>query len=277
MRRCAPAALLLFLALLTSCPALGQEDMQSFYPKVRGLAESPPDESSLKIVCQKKVGDRYVTFAGVDGKTLLLATVTPFKLRDASKSLWLRQRFVPAGARGRKQTTSDWGYVFDRNGDGRVDYVCFLMGPMPIKPADFPADFPKADAQGHIAMSREQLDYFMKHSAFVFRHYADENFDGELDAVLVEELDPERMWVDRWLVAKSSHFDGVMDTAWCFTDDPSVPQSVPEKADGGYRWHGYGREIMDAAYLEGFSQTVYSPLRAGAEACGLTKDSFWRP
>ncbi len=247
----------------------GQDNIFSFYGKAYTRTQSPPDESKLIMICEQKVKDFFVTFIGFESKKVLLAAVTKVKLANPKEDIWLKWRFVPSGQNPKGGVTADWGYVFDRNGDGKIDYIAFLMGPLWVKDKDFPIDYPKMGEK----LNGEQVRLMINSTKLVFRYFADENFDGKVDAVVLEVLD-DRTWVDHWLFARNSHFDGVIDDGWHFKSNISEKLSDLIKTDQGYLWGGFGGSILGNQLLATGSE-IMSNFNEGAKACGFTKDSFY--
>lgn len=139
-------------------PGFAQEDILAFYEKAYARTQLPPDESGLSIICQQKLEDYYITFMGTGGQKVLLAAFSKEKLDNPNEDVWLKWRLVTPGEKRKGGKTMDWGYVYDRNGDGQIDYIAYLMGPMPIKGKSFPENFPKLWEK----LNLEQLSFVVK-------------------------------------------------------------------------------------------------------------------
>src|SRR5207237_8050239 len=134
-------------------------------------------------------------------------------ITDLTKVITLRVLFTPMPtARPSPDASLTWGYIFDRNRDGKVDYLVFLDGPRPVAPDQFPAGFPKGNK-----FSADQLELVFHSMRLVFFHYADENFDGAVDTIVAPLTHPEyTLWVYNYGVLRSSKFDGNVDDEWTF-------------------------------------------------------------
>src|SRR5206468_2254770 len=83
------------------------------------------------------------------------------------------------------------------------------------------------------SFTREQLEYFVGHCKLIFNHWADDNFDGNLDAVVHVDMDSVRDWVERSILARSTTFDEAFDDVWAFHNSIYAnPEQLPYTADG---------------------------------------------
>lgn len=230
------AAGLLCLAILLPATSFGQNNIIDFFGFADSIAQTPPMISELVILGSKKINKRYVTIAGYpEDKSVLLAAVTlkPIKNLGAEISLAVRYRKMQPNV----GPTSTWGYIFDRNGDGKVDYMALLGGAAGYKDDRFPDAFP---AKGSV-LRAEQVDYFLSHCRLVFNHWADDNFDDTLDAVIHIDMDPDRDFVDRQIVARSTAFDGRFDEVWAFREGVGTLPDVPLHTATSIAYHPIGK------------------------------------
>ncbi len=261
-----------FLLLLFRGEAASQTArLTDFYPHADSVCRFPNYDKKLRVTCSKKISERYITFVGYerDPRVLLAAvTLTPFQ--DAQDSISLSVEFQYNGVNAGKITT--WGYVYDRNQDGRIDYFAIVGGAAALKPADFPPDFPERG----IRMSESQADYFVGHAAIIFNHWADENFDGTLDALVQADMDPKRDWVERRIVVRSTKYNGKFDDVWGFTG------SIGEEHDTvGHTLHSVpyrpvGRppeEIGPALFTD--RTNILKLMNEAAKECGLKAKNFY--
>lgn len=221
------AAAVIFFALVPSL-LFGQRNIVDFYRYADSLTQTPPLIGELKILGQKKLSDRYVTFIGYpQDKSVFIAAVTLQPIKKLNEELSLAVRFkkmIPDLGK-----ISTWGYVFDRNHDGKIDYMALVGGAAPYKDSEFPADYPRRGEP----LLNAQMEYYISHCRIAFDHWADDNYDGKLDAVIHIDMDPERDYVDRQIVARSTKFNGVFDDVWAFRgSDGVLPDSVPHTAAG---------------------------------------------
>ncbi|HZY10107.1 MAG TPA: hypothetical protein VFF29_03040 [Bacteroidota bacterium] len=188
-------------------------DIIDFYRYADSVCSFPPIDQELVKVCQKRLQDRYVTFIGIRGyDRVLIAAVTLQPIRDVKKSISLTVEFD--GMKPTTGKTSTWGYLFDRNGDGNIDYMALVGGAGAFKKRNFPEDYP---VRGQY-LTYDQIEYFVNNCKLVFNHWADDNFDNMIDAVIHIDMDPSREWVNRQLVVRSTSFDGEFDEVWAFRE-----------------------------------------------------------
>jgi hypothetical protein len=95
-----------------------------------------------------------------------------------------------------------YGWIYDRNQDGLVDYLMYNIGPGLAAPENFEG-------------SREEFQFDMVEDwdnmmTSRFWHVADENFDGINDAVLSRLFG--QGWFDGWILAQDTDFDGTYES-----------------------------------------------------------------
>lgn len=251
------ATLLAFLVFPVRAQPVG--DIETFYPRVDALTTSPPPQAKLMIICQEKRDEVYVNFVGVEGNRAVMAALSRHRLKSPDKNILLKWVFVPAGQRPPAQEgTMDWAYIFDRNDDGRVDYLAYLDGPNPVVPKNWTGDLPDPRM-----LTKEGLKFFTENMRMTFWHLADDNFDGRHDGVVVRMQDTKSQWTDSWLVARDAQFDGAYDTCHWYEEGPGAKPAmncadsskgyvVREKRPGGLktippRGNWFFETINDAA------------------------------
>ncbi len=298
------------VSLISTCISFAQEDIISFYPKAYAKTQNPPEEKKLMVIAEQKVEDKFVTFIGVEKGKVLLVAITKDKIKNPQKDISLKVRFkskeidierfsmrldnIPDAGK-----IQDGCYVFDRNADGKIDYVSSLLGIIPVKPKDFPSDFPQGRTNYIFNNDTRQIEFFKKNCQMVFNHLADDNFDGRVDGVVVERMDSERDWVDNWTIIRSSNFNDVLDTCWLFKDNINTKESNCLRAQKGYVARRAIRDLPEpenkdsGKILEAVpfyttklaefgneelrkESEVLSLLNQAANLCGLTKDSFYK-
>jgi len=210
--------------LISSDFSFAQENILSFYPKAYAKTQNPPEEKKLIIIAEQKIEDKFVTFIGVEKGKVLLAAITKDSLKDPKTEILLKIKFKNIEKEAQLLTVpysdtvkiTEWGYVFDRNKDGKIDYVAYLVAAIPVKPPQtFPSDFPKGEElKDHflalINRYKENPMYFHMFwicLRLVFAHMADDDLDGNIDGVVIEAMDSERYWVDRWTALRSTRFE----------------------------------------------------------------------
>jgi hypothetical protein len=228
-----PAIVVVMLCCFS--PLSAQEDLINFYPVADTLCSHPEITQPIDTICQmqmpqytkKRAGNKlvndttkfYVSFLGYKGqKKVFIAALTTKPIEHPNYDIMRIVDFDGTSPKLGKVTT--WGYVFDRNNDGKIDYMALVDGAAAFKDDNIPPDFPVRDQN----LTLPQLELFMSHCKIIFNHWADDNFDGKIDCVVHTDMDPVRDWVDRRLVIRSTKFDGTFDNAWSFrnyiTDEP---------------------------------------------------------
>lgn len=249
-----------------------QRNLIEFYQAVDSMTLFPPVDRELTVLCEKEVDRRFVTFVGLKGDSgVLLAAVTLAPIADLQKSISLTVDFNGVSPNPGKIST--WGYVFDRNGDGKIDYLALVGGAAAFEPDDFPEDFPVKDKR----MNRKQVDYFVRNCRIVFNHWADDNFDGTLDGVVHINLDPEREWVKDHFVIRSTKFNGKFDDVWKFHEMINDRGGTVKHTATGVPYHPIG-QLNDVISPGTFAENtdILKLMNQAAKLCGLTMGSFQR-
>lgn len=91
-----------------------------------------------------------------------------------------------------------YGWIYDRNNDGLVDYLMYNIGPGMAAPEDFEGTMEEYDFDPVNMMTNR------------FWHVADENFDGKNDTILSRLLG--QGWFDGWILAQDTDFDGTYES-----------------------------------------------------------------
>ncbi|HUN66089.1 MAG TPA: hypothetical protein VMW43_08290 [Bacteroidota bacterium] len=240
------AGILLFFCLPAALCGQ-QETILTFYHYADSCTVFAATDKIPEIICRHMVGQFYVTLIGFKGEDIArIAAITAAPITDPAKDISLILDFDRSGHPSTGKV-STWGYIFDRNRDGKVDYVALLGGAGPFEGADMPPTFPRRGQP----LSRDEMEYYLGHCKMIFNHIADDNFDGKVDAAVNVDLDSSRDWVKRRILVRSSGFNGVFDDVRGFNGDltdvydsiPSRPTAVP------YRPVGKPPGNIDAAYF----------------------------
>jgi len=216
--------------LLLMLPAVGatQPTLKDFFSTADSVTAHAPFKTELTTLCQVQLLGRHLSFVGFkNSRTVLYVTFTRDSVADPVADVSPIVGFVNAKpSLGKVQT---WGYPFDRNRDGKIDYLALVGGAAPFEDDDFPVNFPVREE----AMMMHHVQLFLEKCRIIFIHWADENYDGRLDAVVQADMDPIRSWVYRYIYAASTTGDGIFDDVWSFrTDTSSFIDSVSVTAEG---------------------------------------------
>ena len=287
-----------------AAPLRPVEGIAAFRAKAHARTQSPPANPKLRTLCAKQVRGRHVTFVTDDGTHVLLVALTERPLEDPSKDIWLQWKLVKGGdprlprsrpgrrwlytMRGGPNTpsgTMDWAYVFDRNRDGKVDYLAYLDGPNPVVPNPRPASFDRLARPGTIrfgggvwhveleSASEEERAFVHRHTHQVFWHMADDDFDGSPDAYAVPTRDLRTGWVDGYMLARSSRFDRFLDRCAYVPNAPGEQRPACEYTGEGPGVPG--RKLTGLFALpRGMQVPFFDIINEAARACGLTSRQF---
>lgn len=261
------AAIILFLSPL-ALKAQDDNSIISFFPTADSMSEYPPMESELAIICQKKLDSRYVSFIGnKDDKRIFIAAITLKPIKDLAAELSVHVQFN--GLVPNVGQISSWGFVYDRNNDGKIDYMALLGGAAAFKKDDITEDYPVRDQK----LTQPQLELFVSHCKLIFNHFADDNFDGKIDALVHIDMDMRRDWVERKILIRSTKFDKHFDDVWAFRDHINEEPQPVEHSATSVPYHPLGKfsgEITNSM-LEG-QNAILKLLNRAAASCSVGKD-----
>jgi hypothetical protein len=186
-------------------------DMIKFYGFADTIATYAASPDSLRIIKQKFVDKFYVAFIGFQkSPKVRIVAVTPEPIKNVRKDITLTVEFNGVYPRSGKVTS--WGYIFDRNQDGKIDFLSLLGGAAPYERGDMPEDYPIRGVQQNM----DQLEFMVSHCQLVFNYWADDNYDGKLDGLIHVDMDPMRDWVQDQIVVRSTKFNNKFDDVWAF-------------------------------------------------------------
>jgi hypothetical protein len=267
------------LALLPQPAAAGQADaappastqtaaLGPVVVAVAADARRPRDEGDLRAGCRHRDRQGLVTFVqGGDGR-VLLATLTARALADPRRDIWLAPQYTREGFKGRATATQDWAYVLDQDGDGRIDWIAFLIGPLPIRtgaPDEPPV--PRI-VDGSVQVTGiDAMRAFVARIGYGFWQAADSDGDGVADLVAWPAERSEDGWYRGWAIERLGSepactlvdAKGRAETACASAGD----RDVKGKGAKAHRW------AADAA-------GVFARIRSAGIACRLAATDLRR-
>lgn len=201
---------LLIMAILNTLLLHGQQNssdtLLSLFNHVNqaiATAWGPPDATSkLHVLCHVGMGEKYLNYIDTGNGTICVVSFTTRKMKNPQKEMSLKMNMMVNPIRFTYPGTQDWAYVFDRNGDRKVDYIAYLMGPMPKKEWD--KERPKGFYREKQKFDTASFHYIIDHFEGIFYHWIDSDYDGKTDWLIYYETDPNEgnllSWVDHWLL-----------------------------------------------------------------------------
>lgn len=211
-------------------------DLLSFYPRAPSFAPAPELER-YGIECSVPIQGGWFTLAVRDDGREALFVLT-------AKPVTSLARTVSFG--GEPGKTLDWGFVYDRNGDGWADYVALLDGAMPVGTPELLAAVPKRPMPavtaegGSYRLTREEAQLQLASVRLAFVHYVDDDFDGKTDALVSSLQDPDHWgWLYRRAVLRSRDHSQAVDEEWTFVHHIAAREGpIPRAPDGSFVWLG---------------------------------------
>jgi hypothetical protein len=249
-------------------------DFVSFYPRAAALTASPPKLARFGIECSVSTAWGYFTLARTeDGRAALFVLTKKGPVTDVAKVISF-DKIIPIG--GAPMPNYDWGFLYDRNGDGWVDYLVFLEGAHPVKTEEISGLIPKkpgAKFGDPIKISsRGEMELIIDHFQLVFTHNADDNFDGKSDGVVAALRDTENPnWIYGNGVMRSRAFTQEVDEDWRFvTDIGTRAGSVPRTPKGFEVTFFSGERPLET------SSELLDAVNACVRACRIPKGALPR-
>jgi hypothetical protein len=242
-------------------------DITSFYPLAVKLTAATPDLVPYWIECSELIDEGCFTLARTkDGGAALFIFTSEggCPVTDLSKVLSF----------GGDNRSLDWGFLFDRNGDGWVDYFMYLDGALPVKTeeiADLVPKKPGAKPFDPIEVtSWEQMKLILEHTRLVFTHNADDNFDGKSDGVVAAVRDVDSPgWIYGNAVLRSREFTQEVSEAWRFVTDINTRIGPVQSTFEGFEISFY----VDKQPLEA-SSAILEIINKGVRACRVPKGAL---
>jgi len=97
------------------------------------------------------------------------------------------------------RNAQDWGLVFDRNGDGRIDQLVYHIGPLPIEPDNSVSNLPPLSGD-EVRLTREQMLALLDHMKLGFWQALDSDGDGRADHYAFPAKRKASGWYRGWAV-----------------------------------------------------------------------------
>lgn len=231
----------------------------------------PRQEATLTAGCRHRNDDGLVTFVKAADDRVLLAALTSRPLADPRRDLWLSPGFLTQQSKTRATATQDWAYVYDQDGDGRIDWIAFLIGPLPIRTGAADEENLPRIIDGNVQVTGgDALGAFIARLRFGFWQAGDSDGDGDADLAAWPTERSVDGWYRGWAVERLGEHPG--EAAACtILDAQGQPEAVC--ATDGRDLKGEGtsahRWATDPA-------AILARIRAAGEACKLTSADLRR-
>jgi hypothetical protein len=191
----------------------------------------PRREAALTVGCQHRDPQGLVTFVNAADGRVLLAALTSRPLADPRRDLWLSPGFLTQRSKPRVTSTQDWAYVYDQDGDGHLDWIAFLIGPLAIRTGGPDEGNLPRIVDGHAQVTGiDALGAFMTRLRFGFWQAGDSDGDGAADVAAWPAERKADGWYRGWAVERLGARVG--EAAACTLVDANGQAETPCIADG---------------------------------------------
>lgn len=249
----------ILLMVMSNLTWAAEPDILQFYKSAFQITQLPPQANTLKVLRQQHVDGLNITILSTSEKGVYVGTFTKKAIPNIEKYLTLRVQLQTSKSNGPiPPETIEWVYLFDRNGDGLFDYLCWPVGPLAVKPPDFSLNYPKADSSKGNNMSSAQFNYYIKYMRLVFWHFADDDFNGNLDSAVYSVMDSDNLlWVDKFVAFRMSQPSGTYQ-GWYFSEDIMKQSGEPSPTNQGFQFTGLGGKVYEftAEKMEAMSKML---------------------
>lgn len=262
-----------------STEAKRTDNINTFYLHVEKQSQSPPSEKLLKKICGIRIdNDKYINFISAENNKVLMYAITDEPMGLASESVYLYTRYFKGHKPGmlfrvsawKAGVTPDWAYIFDRNQDGRIDYLAFMSGPSPVAPIDHQGELPNTKG----TMKYEDYKIILFNQPLAFWHVADDNHDGNTDGFAMRAYDVNTGWSFGWMVIKSTKYDNKLDKCMYYSEHDMNDVHTCKRSL-------FGNEYVVPDKYKAPSISIYtanqwlSSVNEAARKCGFNAVSFY--
>ncbi len=121
-------------------------------------------------------------------------------------------------------------------------------------------------------MTKDDVGTIVSHAALLFNHWADDNYDDTLDAVIQADMDPLRDWLQRHLVIRSTRFDHRFDEVWGFLGQIAGDRDSVDHTELSVPYYPVGKTEPGQVTEKDFHEktTVLGMINHAFRLCKLT-------
>lgn len=235
------------------------------FARVHAMTQSALPRARLSVRCQVKVDEAYVSLIETPETGVAWVAFTAKKFSNPARNLLTRMYFP--GERG--GTTMDWGYILDRNRDGRVDYLAFLIGTACVAPEPCEEALPNLNAT---LTPHQVADIISPNVRLIFWHVADDDGDGEADLIAVPLSTVANGWIEGWLVTRDANFDHVFEECRHFAGPLRSDLGACEGTPAAYAVPGY--ETMGLRRVPPGDLAFLQMIDRAVRDCGLAAETL---
>jgi len=245
--------------------ATSAQRFMSDFIVAHAMTQTELPRSRLKIRCQAKVEGAYVSLIETPETGVGWVAFTAKRFSDPGRNMLTRMQ-MPGERRG---PTMDWGYVLDRDRDGRADYVAFLYGTACVAPEKCEQPLPSVTGG---TLTPELVEIITRNIRLVFWHVTDDNADDRVDGATIPLVTEANGWIEGWLVTRDADFDGSFEECRHFAGLLATDLGACEGSPDGYsvpgRRPGGLRQVppRDESFLRMINEAV--------KECGLPAGSL---
>jgi hypothetical protein len=173
----------------------------------------------------------------------------------------------------RPGVTPDWGYVFDRNQDGRVDYIAYMEGPRAVAPSGETEELPILTGK-KFTLTGNQIVFLASNQPLGFWHVADDNYDGKIDGFAMRANAVINGWSYGWMVVESTGFNDKFDKCTYYSEHDKSETYSCESINEGHEYIVQGKFKSRSMPIEMYNKWM-SMANDAASGCKLDAKNFY--
>lgn len=249
-----------------AAPAVGSDNAFTFRESIARNAGGGIPYDWAEVICETKLTQGFddtglsLVFIGEPAKGADIWAISGFDIVDLGQ-LWTGG---PLDQDPSTPPTPEWGWVYDRNGDGRVDWLTLVDTPRAMRPPGVARESLADLFTPPENLTQAELDLVEAQVRVSYWHMIDGNFDQRPDAVIALPTDHEIGWTDGAMLLQLSDYE-VTGCEWRSDADPALMAECGADADE-YVTAGTGPE-MGARVPVPYLVDIFGLVSSAARQC----------
>jgi len=175
-----------------------QDPISSFREEITAKAGQGIPYMMAELICEttlsvddERVG-RDLVFIGARERGAEIWALSGFMIYDLD-NLWVGG---PVSEDPAVPPTAEWGWIYDRNGDGRIDWLALVDSPRAVVPEGVGPEGPPNLLAAPLVLSARELAMVEAHTRVGYWHLIDDDHDRRPDALIALPVSAETGWTE---------------------------------------------------------------------------------